>query len=107
MMQFDWTSNEALTDNTLKVRQAYWLYLGDSAFGADMPWTFSVGRRPSVNGFLANLSQDDVEASPLGHLINVEFDGLSSKLDLSKVTGVPGMSVKALLRVWLYQCSTS
>ncbi len=94
---FDWTSNESLTDNTLKVRQAYWLYLGDKAFGADIPWTMSVGRRPSVNGFLANLSQDDAEASPLGHLINVEFDGLSSKLDFSKVTGVPGLSFKVCL----------
>ena len=91
---FDWTSNEALTDNSLKVRQAFWLYLGDDAFGADMPWTFSLGRRPSTGGFLANLSQDDEAQSPLGHIINVEFDGLSSKLDLSKVTGVPGMSVK-------------
>jgi len=91
---FDWTSNEALTDNTLKVRQAYWLYLGENAFGADMPWTFSLGRRPSTNGFLANLAQDDPAQSPLGHIINVEFDGLSSKLDLSNVTGVPGMSIK-------------
>jgi len=72
-----------LTDNTLKVRQAYWLYLGDSAFGLDMPWTFSIGRRPSTNGFLANLRDDDPAQSPLGHIINVEFDGLSSKLDLS------------------------
>ncbi len=92
--QFDWTGNEALTDNSLKVRQAYWLYLGDSAFGADMPWTFSVGRRPSTGGFLANLREDDAAQSPLGHLINVEFDGLSSKLDLSNVIGVPGMSIK-------------
>jgi hypothetical protein len=92
--QFDWTSNEALTDNSLKVRQAYWLYLGENAFGADMPWTFSIGRRPSTGGFLASLSQDDAPNSPLGHMINVEYDGLSSKLDLSKVTGIPGMSVK-------------
>jgi len=92
--QFDWTSNEALTDNSLKVRQAYWLYLGENAFGADMPWTFSVGRRPSTGGFLANLAQDDPANSPLGHMINVEYDGLSSKLDLSKVTGIPGMSIK-------------
>ena len=92
--QFDWTSNEALTDNSLKVRQAYWLYLGENAFGADMPWTFSIGRRPSTNGFLASLSQDDPASSPLGHMINVEYDGLSGKLDLSKVTGVPGMSIK-------------
>ena len=92
--QFDWTGNEALTDNSLKVRQAYWLYLGDTAFGADIPWTFSLGRRPSTGGFLANLRNDDSAQSPLGHVINVEFDGLSSKLDLSNITGVPGMSVK-------------
>lgn len=91
---FDWTGNEALTDNSLKVRQAYWLYLGDDAFGTGMPWTFSLGRRPSTNGFLANLRDDDPALSPLGHVINVEFDGLSSKLDLSGVTGVPGMSIK-------------
>ena len=92
--QFDWTGNEALTDNSLKVRQAYWLYLGDTAFGADIPWTFSLGRRPSTGGFLANLRNDDAAQSPLGHVINVEFDGLSSKLDLSNITGVPGMSIK-------------
>ena len=91
---FDWTGNEALTDNSLKVRQAYWLYLGDEAFGLDMPWTFSLGRRPSTNGFLANLRDDDPAQSPLGHVINVEFDGLSSKLDLSNITGIPGMSIK-------------
>jgi len=96
---FDWTANEALTDNNLKVRQAYWLYLGDTAFGADIPWTFSLGRRPSTNGFLANLSQDDAAQSPLGHVINVEFDGLSSKLDLSNVTGVPGMSFKLCMGI--------
>jgi len=62
---FDWTGNEALTDNHIKVRQAFWLYLGDEAFGADIPWTFSIGRRPSTNGFLANLSQDDAAQSPL------------------------------------------
>ena len=94
---FDWIGNEALGDNTLKVRQAYWLYLGDRAFGLDMPWTFSIGRRPSTNGFLANLREDDVEQSPLGHIINVEFDGLSSKLDLSNVTGIPGMSIKVCM----------
>jgi hypothetical protein len=91
---FDWTTNEALTDDTLKVRQAYWLYLGDRAFGLDMPWTFSIGRRPSTNGFLSNLRDDDPAQSPLGHIINVEFDGLSSKLDLSNVTGITGMSFK-------------
>ena len=95
---FDWTGNEALTDNHLKVRQAYWLYLGESAFGVeDMPWTFSIGRRPSTGGFLANLREDDPALSPLGHIINVEFDGLSSKLDLSGVTGIDGLSIKVCM----------
>ena len=94
---FDWTGNEALADNSLKVKQAYWLYLGDNLFGADIPWTFSIGRRPSTNGFLAHLSEDDTASSPLAHVINVEFDGLSSKLDLSNITGVPGMSFKVCM----------
>jgi len=91
---FDWLNNSALRDDSLHVRQAYWLYLGDKFLGANIPWTFSVGRRPSTNGFLANLSQDDAAQSPLGHLINVQFDGLSSKLDFSNITGIPGMSFK-------------
>jgi len=95
--QFDWTGNEALTDNSLKVRQAYWLYLGDELFGAEIPWTFSLGRRPATGGFLANLREDDAANSPLGHVINVEFDGLSSKIDLSTVTGIQGMSFKVCM----------
>ena len=94
---FDWVGNEALTDNHLKVREAYWLYLGESLFGTNIPWTFSLGRRPSTNGFLASLREDDEPKSPLGHIINVEFDGLSSKFDLSNVTGVPGMSFKVCM----------
>jgi hypothetical protein len=94
---FDWTGNAALGDNSLRVRQAYWLYLGDEAFGADIPWTFSLGRRPSGTGFLAHLRDDDAPSSPLAHVINVEFDGLSAKLDLSNITGVPGMSFKVCM----------
>jgi len=94
---FDWTGNEALSDNSLKVKEAFWLYLGDDAFGQGIDWTFSIGRRPSTNGFLSNLSQDDHAQSPLGHVINVEFDGLSSKIDLSTATGIAGMSLKVCL----------
>ena len=91
---FDWTGNEALSDNSLRVSQAYWLYMGDDAFGSGIDWTFSIGRRPSTNGFLANLSQDDPAQSPLAHVINVEFDGLSTSIDLGKPTGVNGMNLK-------------
>jgi hypothetical protein len=90
----DWVTNQALTNGNLRVKEAFWLYLGDKAFGADIPWTMSIGRRPSTNGFLANIRENDNPQSPLGHIINVEFDGLSSKLDLSNITGVTGMSFK-------------
>ncbi|MEF3191464.1 MAG: DUF3373 domain-containing protein [Campylobacterales bacterium] len=88
---FDWVVNENLGDNTIKVRQAYWIYFGEAG---PVPYTVSVGRRPSVNGFLGNLREDDPQASPLAHTINVEFDGASILADLEKVTSVPGMSFK-------------
>ncbi len=97
MDAFDWVTNEALSGNSMKLKEAYWLYLGDDFFGTGMSWTASVGRRPSTNGFLANLAQDDEAQSPLGHIINVEFDGASAKLNLDKLTGVTGMSFKICL----------
>ncbi len=97
MDTFDWITNESLTGNDLKVRQAYWLYMADKMGEAEIPWTVSFGRRPSTNGFLANLRDDDEAQSPLGHIINVEFDGASASANLGNVTGVPGMSFKLCL----------
>lgn len=97
MDTFDWITNESLSGNGLKVRQAYWLYMADSLMGAEVPWTLSVGRRPSTEGFLVNLRDDTEEQSPLAHNINVEFDGASAGFDLSKVTGVSGMHFKICL----------
>ena len=94
---FDWIINENLTDSSVKVRQAYWLYLGDDFLGTGMGWTASIGRRPSTIGFLSNLREDDIEQSPLGHLIDVEFDGASSNLKLGDITDVPGMALKVCL----------
>ncbi|ADN08447.1 DUF3373 domain-containing protein [Sulfurimonas autotrophica] len=91
---FDWIANENAYDDTLRVRSAYFLYKNDTFMGTDVPWTFSIGRRPSTNGHLVNLRDDDHAASPMGHNINVEFDGLSSKFALENVTGVDGMYVK-------------
>ncbi len=93
--KFDWIVNESLTDSQLRVREAYWLYMSDSLLGSDVDWTASFGRRPSTNGFLANLRDDDKPKSPLGHVINMEFDGASFKFGLEKVTGVSGMYWKA------------
>ena len=91
---FDWIANENAYDDTLRVRSAYFFYKNDTFIGTDVPWTFSIGRRPSTNGHLVNLRDDDHAASPMGHNINVEFDGLSAKFTLENVTGVDGMYVK-------------
>lgn len=89
---FDWITNENAYDDTLRVRSAYFLYRNKTFFDTAVPWTFSVGRRPSTNGHLINLRDDDQAASPMGHSINVEFDGLSSKFSFDK--WVDGMYIK-------------
>lgn len=92
---FDWTANENPNgDGVVRVKSAYWFYRNNTFLGTDIPWTMSIGRRPSTNGHLINLRDNDPAASPSGHTINVEFDGLSSKFGLEKLTGVPGMYVK-------------
>ncbi len=91
---FDWVLNENLLDDKLRVREAYWLYMSDSLLGSDVSWTASFGRRPSTNGFLISLREGDKPKSPLGHVINVEFDGASFKFGLEKVTKVSGMYLK-------------
>lgn len=94
---FDWVVNENPTNsNSLNVRQAYFLYLGEQFMGVeDMGWSFSLGRRPSTEGFLVNRREgfDDAQ-SPLGHSINVEFDGLSLNTKWDEITGIPGAALK-------------
>jgi hypothetical protein len=94
MEEYDWITNENPYDDKIRVRSAYFLYRNDTFLGTQIPWTFSVGRRPSTNGHLVNLRDDDKAASPMGHTINVEFDGLSAKFGLENLTGVRGMYAK-------------
>ncbi|MDY0123006.1 DUF3373 family protein [Sulfurimonas sp.] len=84
---FDWIANESAYDDKIRVRSAYFLWQDQEFFGMDIPWTFSIGRRPSTNGALVNLRDDDHANSPVGHGINVEFDGLSSQFTLNKEWG--------------------
>jgi len=91
---FDWVVNENPYDDSIRLRFAYFLYQNDTFLGTEVPWTFSIGRRPSTNGHLINLREDESPSSPMGHTINVEFDGLSSKFSLEDVTGVEGMYIK-------------
>ena len=94
--QFDWITNEAATnDNSIKVKEAYWLYRDDAFLGnEDLPWTISVGRRPSTDGLGINLRVDQQRKSALSHTVNVEFDGASARFDLEKITKVEGMWLK-------------
>ena len=85
---FDWIASENPYDDVVRVRSAYFFYHDTEFFGLDMPWTFSVGRRPSTNGHLINLRDDDPASSPMGHAINVEFDGLSAKFTLVESIGM-------------------
>ena len=91
---FDWFVNENPTDGTIRVKEAYFIYFGSKLFDADIPWTASFGRRPSTTGLLTNYREDDKAKSPIGHNINMEFDGASFKFDLSNVTDIDGMYIK-------------
>jgi len=91
---FDWIVNENPYDDSIRVRTAYFFYRNNTFLGTNVPWTFSVGRRSSTNGHLINLRENDPANSPMGHAINVEFDGLSAKFSFDKLTGIDGMYVK-------------
>jgi hypothetical protein len=86
---FDWVVNENLTDDTLKLREAYWLWMPKVG---NIGYTVSVGRRPATNGYLINLRDDDKAKSPMGHIINMEFDGASASIQLDNY--VSGMYAK-------------
>lgn len=92
---FDWITNESALDNNLKLKQAYFVYFGKDFLGSSIPWTASIGRRPSTFGFPSYLRAGNSEPqSPISHAIDVEFDGASFKFDFDKLTGVSGMYFK-------------
>ncbi|MFY9082578.1 DUF3373 family protein, partial [Aliarcobacter butzleri] len=79
---------------SIKVKEAYWLYQNERLFSSDIPWSVSVGRRPSTDGLPINIRNDQKPNSPLSHTIDVEFDGFSFKLDTEGVTGFTGSWLK-------------
>ena len=91
---FDWVSSESAHDDTLRVRSAYFFYQDNELAGLDIPWTISLGRRPSTEGHLINLRDDIKASSPLAHTINVEFDGASAKFGMEEITGLNGSYFK-------------
>lgn len=92
---FDWYGTQKPSDSSIKLREAYFLYFGDMG---DVHYSASFGRRPSVDGFMTNLRADNENpASPVGHNINMEFDGASFKFDFDKLTGISGFYAKICL----------
>ncbi len=90
----DWSVSSKPTDTTFRVRRAYFVY-SDSAFEGKLPYSFSVGRRPSTDGFLANYREGDKEpGSPLAHITNMEVDAAMVKLTLENYTSLPGSYLK-------------
>ncbi|MFA6628476.1 MAG: DUF3373 family protein [Sulfuricurvum sp.] len=94
MEGFDWISGESAYDDTLRVRSAYFFYTDDELAGLNIPWTFSIGRRPSTEGHLINFRDDVKASSPLAHTVNVEFDGASAKFGTEELTGLNGSYFK-------------
>lgn len=94
---FDWVSSETAYDDTIRVRSAYFFYTDDEFMGLDMPWTASIGRRPSTEGHLINLRDDVSASSPLAHTVNVEFDGASAKFGTEELIGLDGSYFKLCL----------
>lgn len=91
---FDWVTNENATDNSVKVKEAYWLYQNATLLGSDIPWSVSVGRRPSTDGLPINIRNNQQSNSPLSHTVDVEFDGFSFKVDTESLTGLTGSWLK-------------
>ncbi|MDD2828192.1 MAG: DUF3373 family protein [Sulfuricurvum sp.] len=91
---FDWISSESAYNDTMRVRSAYFFYQDDEFLGTDIPWTISIGRRPSTEGHLINLRDDDKASSPLAHTVNVEFDGASAKFGMENLIGLNGSYFK-------------
>jgi len=91
----DWYTTQSPGDGSIYLREAYFLYFGDMG---EVPYTVSFGRRPSTDGFMTNLREDNEHAaSPVGHNINMEFDGASFRFNLENVTGLSGFYAKLCL----------
>ena len=85
-----WVGSSRADDTLFRIRQAYFVW--SDTFGEDgLPYAFSIGRRQSTDGFLANHRENMTEpGSPLAHITNMEVDGAMLKLDLDEYV-LPGL----------------
>jgi hypothetical protein len=78
--------------DTLRLERAYFVY---NNYWDNIPISFSLGRRPSTYGPPLEYANYSLEAgSPLGTIINWQFDGASLNFGLEEVTGIYGAALK-------------
>ncbi|EMS80950.1 DUF3373 family protein [Desulfotignum phosphitoxidans] len=78
--------------DTLRLERAYFVY---NNYWDNIPVSFSLGRRPSTYGPPLEYANYSLEAgSPLGTIINWQFDGASLNFGLENVTGIYGAALK-------------
>jgi hypothetical protein len=79
-----WAGSSKASDTIFRVRKAYFIY-SDKMANGKLPYSFSIGRRSAVDGFLANHRENLKDAgSPLAHITNMEVDAGMLKLDTDK-----------------------
>ncbi|MDX1296266.1 MAG: DUF3373 family protein, partial [Sulfurimonadaceae bacterium] len=90
----EWMKSSRATDTTFRLRQGYFVWR--DTFGEDgMGYSFSVGRRPSTDGFLANHRENNKKPnSPLAHITNMEVDAAMLKLNVNEVLPLEGAYLK-------------
>ncbi|MEA1891560.1 MAG: DUF3373 family protein [Campylobacterota bacterium] len=74
----DWSASSKANDTVMRIKEAYFAYSNEIG---SQPWSVSIGRRPSTNGFLANYRENEPKAgSPLAHITNMEVNAAMLKL---------------------------
>ncbi len=85
-----WAGSSKASDTVMRVKEAYFVY--SNSIG-DQPISFSIGRRPSTNGYLANYRENEQEpGSPAAHITNMEVDAAMVRLDWDRF--IPGAYTK-------------
>lgn len=86
----DWSGSSKPADSVMRIKEAYFVYSNELG---EQPISFSVGRRPSTEGFLANMRQNEkIAGSPLAHITNMEVNGGMVKLSWDRF--IPGAYTK-------------
>lgn len=80
------------SDSAIRLERAFFTYFDTIG---EIPYHFSVGRRPALDGAPAEFSNaNTIGGSPLAHGINWQFDGVSLGFDLAEATGIEGSAFK-------------